>query len=158
MSSPSSERPEEPTFCIDEALGNKVVPRALREAGLKVELLIDHHPRGTFDEDWLADVGRRGWIVLTKDKQMKRRPAEQLAIVRHRVRAFLLTSGEMKAQEMAATLLKAVPGMRRLLVKHPGPFIASVNRSGEVAVVFPPPAGPDPDRRLAGRGRQGRHR
>ena len=142
MSSSSREQPEEPTFCIDEALGNRVVAQALREAGVSVELLIDHHKRGAFDEEWLPDIGRRGWIVLTKDKMMRRRPAEQLAIVKHGVRAFSLTSGEMKAQEMAEVFLKAMPKMKRLLRKHPEPFIAAVTRSGDITLVFPPPAPP----------------
>jgi hypothetical protein len=138
VSSSSSGPPDDPVFCIDEALGRRVVPDALRAAGVRVELLIDHHPRGTADATWLPDVGRRGWIVLTKDKNMRRRPAEQLAIVRNGVRAFSLTSGDLSGPEMAEAFVRAMPGMRRLVRRHPGPFIASVTRSGLVAVVYPP--------------------
>ena len=137
MSSSSRERPDEPVFCIDEALGKRVVPDALRAAGLRVELLIDHHPRGTPDAVWLADVGRRGWVVLTKDKNMRRRPAEQLAIVRNGVRAFSLTSGDLSGPEMADAFVKAMPKIRSLLRRREGPFIASVTRGGTVAVVYP---------------------
>jgi hypothetical protein len=137
VSSSSSGPPEEPTFCIDEALGNRIVAQALREEGHRVELLIDHHARGTPDAVWLEDIGRRGWVVLTKDKRMRKRPAEQVAVVRHAVRAFVLTSGEMGAREMASAFLRAMPGMRRLLAKVDGPFIAAVSRSGEGSVVFP---------------------
>ena len=111
MSSSSSEPPDEPTFCVDEALGKRVVAQALRDAGVRVELLIDHHSPGTPDAEWLADVGRRGWVVLTKDKRMRFRPAEQIAIVKHGVRAFVLTSGEMSAQDMAVAFLEAMPRM-----------------------------------------------
>ncbi len=137
MSSPSSGPPDEPVFCIDEALGKRVVPDALRTAGVRVELLIDHHPRGTADALWLPDIGRRGWVVLTKDKNMKRRPAEQLAVVRNGVRAFSLTTGDLTGPEMADAFLRAMPSIRRLLRRHPGPFIASVTRAGRVEIVYP---------------------
>jgi len=140
VSSSSSGPPDEPVFCIDEALGKRVVPDALRAAGVRVELLIDHHPRGTADATWLADIGRRGWVVLTKDKNMRRRPAEQLAVVKNGVRAFSLTSGDLSGPEMADAFLKAMPRIRSLLRRHPGPFIASVTRSGQLAIVYPPRA------------------
>ncbi|MCG3134125.1 MAG: hypothetical protein HMLKMBBP_01412 [Planctomycetes bacterium] len=141
MSSPPATPPDEPTFCIDEALGGRVVSDALGRAGFHVERLIDHHPPGTEDAVWLADIGRRGWIVLTKVTRMRFRPTEQLAIVRHGVRAFALTGGNMRAAEMAAVFLVAMPAMRRLLAKTPHPFVAALTRSGTVALVYPKSTG-----------------
>ena len=137
MSSPSEKSPDEPVFCIDEALGGTVVASALRAAGHRVERLIDHHPPGTRDAVWLPDIGQRGWVLLTKDKRMRYRPAEILAIVKHGVRAFALTGGNMKASEMADSFLTAVPKMKRILAKTPTPFVASVTKGGDVAIVYP---------------------
>ena len=137
MSEQSGKPPDEPTFCIDEALGGTVVVAALRAAGHRVERLIDHHAPGAQDTVWLADVGRRGWVVLTKDKRMHLRPTEQIAIVKHGVRAFALTGGNMGATEMAASFLAAMPKMKRILAKTPHPFVAAVTKSGDVAVVYP---------------------
>lgn len=137
MSNPSGKPPDEPVFCIDEALGGTIVAAALRAAGLRVERLIDHHASGTEDAVWLPDVGRRGWVVLTKDKRMRFRLTEQIAIVKHGVRAFALTSGNMKATEMAASFLAAVPKMKRLLARTSHPFVAAVTKSGDVALVYP---------------------
>lgn len=48
-------------------------------------------PRQTLDDDWLPVVGRRGLVVITRDKRIRYRPAEKLAWVNHRVRGFVLT-------------------------------------------------------------------
>jgi len=54
-------------FFIDRSLGRKYVAGALRTAGAKVEVHDDHFPQTTPDVEWLAEVGRRGWVVLSKD-------------------------------------------------------------------------------------------
>ena len=56
----------EPVLFLDECLGRTDVPDALRANGARVELLHQHFSLSTADEVWLAEVGRRGWVVLTK--------------------------------------------------------------------------------------------
>lgn len=70
---------------------------------------------------------------------MRFRPAEVLAIVKHGVRAFALTGGNMKASEMAASFLIAMPKMKRVLARTPYPFVAAVTKAGDVTVVYPAP-------------------
>jgi hypothetical protein len=53
------------------------------------------------DEEWLERAGSEDWVVLTKDKRIRRRPAEIDAIRRHRVRAFVLTSGQLTSSQLA---------------------------------------------------------
>jgi hypothetical protein len=53
------------------------------------------------DEEWLAEAGRRGWIVLTKDRRIRRRRAEIEAIARHDVNAFVLARGSLGAVAQA---------------------------------------------------------
>ena len=52
------------------------------------------------DTEWLELCGRRSWIVLAKDKRIRYRPAETEAIRRHRVKAFVLTSGNLTIERM----------------------------------------------------------
>src|SRR5262245_39901932 len=137
VSRPSEKPPDEPVFCTDEALGGNVVVNALRAVGLEVERLTDHHAPGTKDAVWLPDIGKRGWVLLTKDKRMRFRYAEILAIVNHGVRAFVLTGGNMKATDMAQSFLAAMPKMKRILAKTRTPFVASVTRAGDVTIVYP---------------------
>jgi hypothetical protein len=57
------------------------------------------------DVTWLEEAGRRGWVVCVKDAEIRRRPAEQRALVAHGVRAFCLAGGNLPAAEMAARFL-----------------------------------------------------
>ncbi len=124
-----------PAFFIDRCLGDKVLAEALRLRGLTIHIHKDHFPPGAKDEDWLREVGRQGWVVLTKDKMLRYRESEITAFRTARVRAFVLTSGNLKAIDMAEAFVRALPKMRRLLQKKSGPFIAKVTRAGAVAFV-----------------------
>lgn len=68
----STSKPLEPvTFFVDESLDSLSVVSALRDAGASVQRLTDHFPKGTPDEVWLAEAGRNGWVVLTRDKRIR---------------------------------------------------------------------------------------
>lgn len=54
---------------LDHSLGASIVSAQLRASGLRVEVFRDHFPRDSPDSEGLETVGKRGWIVLTKDKQ-----------------------------------------------------------------------------------------
>jgi hypothetical protein len=71
----------EPVLFLDECLGSTDVPRVLREKGIRVEFMRDHFGLSTPDADWLREVGRRGWVVLTKDQRIRRRQAEFQALL-----------------------------------------------------------------------------
>jgi hypothetical protein len=49
------------------------------------------------DVDWLELAGTRGWVVLMKDEKIRYRSVERQALVAHRVRAFCLTRGNLRA-------------------------------------------------------------
>ena len=67
---------DRPTFFVDRSLG-KQVGRRLREAGATVELHDDHFEETTKDSVWTPDVTARGWVILTKDKNIRRRGGER---------------------------------------------------------------------------------
>ena len=60
--------PEPYTFFVDRALGGKVIVGALRDAGHQAEAGDDHFETNAEDAVWLPEIGKRGWILLTKDK------------------------------------------------------------------------------------------
>lgn len=101
----------------------------------------DHFAPDAKDEDWLREVGRRRWVVLTKDKMLRYRETETAALLAAKVRAFVLTSGNLRADEMAEAFVKALPGMRRLLRKVKGPFVARVTRGGKTDLLLAPKKG-----------------
>ncbi len=131
-----SKPPDPSIFFIERSLGSKTVPEALREARLEVEIHDDHFPQNAEDEVWLREVGRRGWIVLTKDQKIRYRPTELNALIIGRVGAFVLTAGDLQGAEMAEIFIKALPKIRRLIEINSPPYIASVTRSGSVSILF----------------------
>ena len=56
----------------------------------------EYFPSDARDEEWLAEVGRRGWVVLTKDTRIRYRTTELAALMRSGVTAFVLTSGNLR--------------------------------------------------------------
>jgi hypothetical protein len=120
-------------FFIDRSLGRKIVAQALREVGETVEIHDDHFAPDAKDEIWLVEVGKRGWIVLTKDDRIRYRATERTALMSAKVKAFVLISSQLQGPEMAAAFVKALPRIKRLIAKHAPPFIGRVSRNGNVS-------------------------
>ncbi len=125
----------DPVLFLDECLGSTDVPEALRAKGIRVELLHEHFALSTSDEDWLTDVGRRGWVVLTKDQRIRRRHAEFQALLAANVAAFVLTSGNLSGPATAAAFVIAYPRMQKALRDYAVPFVAAVDAGGKVKLL-----------------------
>jgi hypothetical protein len=116
-------------------LGQKIIADELRRNSVQVEIHDNHFPQDAPDKDWLSEVGKRGWIVLTKDDRIRYRPMELEAYRSNKVRVFIFGSGEMKAQEMADAFVKALPRIFRVALRRQGPFFARISRRGLVSIL-----------------------
>ena len=129
--SSAKEQPEPIVFYVDECLG-RGVGEALKQAGEEVRFYGEAVPRGARDTDWLARIGEGGWVCLTKDKHIRRRLVERSALLAARVKAFVLTSGNLTGAEMAEVFVRNLPKIRSLAARTKAPFIAKVTRSNVV--------------------------
>ena len=116
---------------LDECLGSTDVPDALRSRGIRVELLRDHFDLATRDTDWLAEVGRRGWVVLTKDQRIRRRRVEFNALLAANVAAFVLTSGNLTGAATGHAFVQAWPKIQKHVRDFSLPFVAAVDARGK---------------------------
>ena len=107
MSTPTDARL---TFFVDRSLGAHDVPDALRTAGALVECHDDHFAPDTPDTAWLAEVGARGWVVLTKDSRIRRHPMELQALLAANVAAFMLTTTDLTGATWVASSPLRSPG------------------------------------------------
>lgn len=123
-------------FFLDKNLGRYDVPDALKSAGYRVEILTDHFEEDTPDTVWAPAVGRRGWIILTNDKEVRRRPLELLALWNANVPAFVLRSGETTGPQNAEAILAAMPSVHQLIMRKPWPFIATISATGSVQMLL----------------------
>jgi hypothetical protein len=122
-----------PTLLLDRSLGRRQVPELFRAAGLRLHTLAEVYgipaDEAVADVEWLARAGREGWTVLMKDERIRYRPAERAALVDHGVMAFRLTSGNLRAADMAGLFLGVVDRLAAACAV-PGPFLYVVSRAG----------------------------
>jgi predicted nuclease of predicted toxin-antitoxin system len=126
---------DRPTFYVDRCVGKGVVG-ALRAAGAQVEAHDDHFPQDEPDESWIPNVAERGWIILTKDKNIRRRAGEREALVIAQARIITLTSGNMTGARMAEIFVQHIEAMEQLANTQPAPFVATLGPGG-MQVVLP---------------------
>jgi hypothetical protein len=113
---------------VDRGLGRYLVPQALREAGLTVVTMAEvfgDREQQVEDDEWLERAGREGWVVFTKDKRIRYRHVEIEAIRLHRVKAFVLASGNLTGQQQAGRLVENLERIRAA-TESPGPFVYAV--------------------------------
>jgi hypothetical protein len=97
----------------------------------------DHFAEDTDDVDWLRQVGSNGWVVLTKDKRIRKREDEREALIDAKVRLFVLSVRQnLRGNEMAQTFIRNISRMERMVRKQPAPFIAGVYQN-EVRLLYP---------------------
>jgi hypothetical protein len=122
-----------PEFFLDRSLGRRQVPDLLRAAGLRLRTLSEVYgvpaDENVTDVDWLERAGVRGWVVLMKDERIRYRPAEREALVSHKVMAFCLTSGNLRAHQMAELYLTSIEQIAAAC-REPGPFLYAVSPHG----------------------------
>jgi len=123
----------EPVFFTDRDLGKKF-PEILRAAGLKVERHVDHFRHDTSDEEWLREIGGRGWIAVTHDGRIRYKPNELATVMQHGV-ALLVVVGHAPYPELAQAFVATQPRILNFIERHEPPYIAKVYRPspGDIA-------------------------
>lgn len=116
---------------------DRSVPRSVADALARIRgdvmWLEPEFPHDTPDEVWLAEAGARGWIVVTRDRRIRTRPAEREAIVRNGVGAFvLLQRRPMSAADVLDVVVANLGAMERCDRETPRPYIFSVSRAAGI--------------------------
>jgi hypothetical protein len=134
---PASSWAAPPEFYTDENAGTRAVRRRLTGLGYVVHSPAElygsrEEALGARDEDWLARVGQRGWVVIGRDVKIYERPAELAAYLAAGVHVFLLP-GEAKVAQLVELIEVSLadictyasgrkPGTWRLTLSGPAPF------------------------------------
>lgn len=85
----------------------------------------------TPDDEWLRHAGRNGWVVIMRDKRVRRRPRERQALVDHGVTAFCLTgAGNYTSWRILELLVRSWARMEEVVATKPAPFIYSITQEG----------------------------
>ena len=97
---------------VDRCLGKNLLPEALR----KLPNLIVHVPK----------VAAKGWVILTKDKDIRHRKLELDAVLNNEAYMLTFGHGDYTAQEMAEAFTLALPKIRRAVGGYFPPLIARI--------------------------------
>jgi len=83
----------------------------------------------TPDEEWIAEVSRRGWLIMTRDSAIQDFRAEIAAVRDHGAKMIALAGQE--AKNTWAQLEIVMCQWRRIeeLIETPGPYIYSATRT-----------------------------
>jgi predicted nuclease of predicted toxin-antitoxin system len=118
-SSPRKNQPhEELIFFIDRCLGKDAVAGALAAAGVNVRVHDDLYAQDTKDTTWLAEIGQKQWIMLTKDSKIKDNKLERDAVINAKAKLFTLTSKHMSGEDMAILFVKSINKIAKFALKQ----------------------------------------
>ena len=114
--------PRELVFFTDRDLGRQF-PALLRAAGVRLERHDDHFGSDTPDEEWIGEIGRRGWIAVSRDARIRYSPLALSVLMESGTQLFVLV-GKLTTAEAAETFLKWRERIVETVVSERGPFIA----------------------------------
>jgi predicted nuclease of predicted toxin-antitoxin system len=136
---------DRPKFFVDRCLGKKVGIR-LREIGVTVVFHDDQFPQTAKDSEWIPVVTASGWVILTKDKNIRRVGGEREDVLKAGARIFTLTSGNMSGQQMADMFIRNIDEIERIANASTPPFVYIVRENGcepiQITPIVTPPQTP----------------
>lgn len=111
---------------------------ALKVAGIKFTPHHEHFEPACPDVDWLPEVGKNGWVVVTRDKNIRRKPNELQAFKENKVLAIVLSSGsssQASAADTAELLLRLLPKLMRKIGASKPPVMLNVTLMGTISQI-----------------------
>ena len=116
-------------FFFDENLGLRLSD-GLKAFGEDTCHVLEYFERGTADEVWLQYIGEQGWLLITVDKRIRRRPLEKDALKKNHVGAFFLGGKSMSRWDRIRQIVRAWHRMTEIAEKEKRPFAYQVNYHG----------------------------
>jgi len=116
-------------FLIDNNLSPQLAA-GMKAFGEDVVHLKDIFPQDVEDTLLLARVGSEGWCLVTRDRKIRYRPAESMAIREHSVGAFFMGGKNLKRWQLIQQIVRNWPRMKELAAKTTRPFAFRVPPKG----------------------------
>jgi hypothetical protein len=118
-------------FFFDENMPAKVAAALQALGTCEARHLLDHLPRGTPDEDVFEFLAEKGWILITQDIHIRRRPHQREALMASGVGAFFLTGRRQRSvEQMMVFLLERLPEITYYADHHSPPYLVGVPDRG----------------------------
>jgi predicted nuclease of predicted toxin-antitoxin system len=115
---------------IDCSLPRSLADR-LKEERDDIIWLGDLFDLDTPDETWLAEAGSKGWLVITHDKRIRKRPDERRVLLESGVGCFILVYKQnLKREEIYELVISVLDKMEENFASTSRPFIYTVDKKG----------------------------
>ena len=111
-----------------------MVPDALRSEGISCEVHDDHLPIDAPDEDWIALAGQKGWIAITKDKNIRHRHAQLASTRKYATRTVVIRVKIATGELIAQVLIKNRNRIFQLYSSDNSPLVVGIDRNGNIKV------------------------
>ena len=123
-------------FFIDNNLG-KALAEGMTGFGEDVVHLQDHFDANADDSEWLAQIGSKGWFLITRDDRIRYNPHEKRALKENEVGAFFLGGKNRRRCDLIQQLVRNWPLMKKFAEDTDRPFAVHVPPSGAKLKVLP---------------------
>jgi hypothetical protein len=126
--------PDALVYYLDANLDGPELVGRLRQAGMPCERHRDHFAPDAEDEAWIPAIAARGWVIVTRDFAIKRRPNERAAWSTAQATVVMVRGERLSAEDMAKLLLAAHAQGRldNYLAKRAPPMIVYLNADGRL--------------------------
>lgn len=89
----------------------------------------------TPDDEWLASVSQKGWVVISHDKRFHMDSLALEAVRQHNARVFYLCGGSLKTWDKLRIFSQTFIRMDALIKKQKAPYIYQVSYANRVTRV-----------------------
>lgn len=121
-----------PLLFIDRCAWSRKLDEALKAADIPHIAHRERFADDCPDEEWLTVAGREGWIVLTRDQAIRRKPNELKAFREAKLIMFALASGNASAENTARLVVELYPRILRKAHAVKPPAMFSVTLAGGI--------------------------
>ncbi len=92
----------------------------------------DHLPQDATDETWLRYIGKKGWIAIGRDKNIRYRGPEKAALIQANACLIVIRAKNITAVDVAVLIMRHINRIYRFINKNNAPFIAGITRDGKI--------------------------
>jgi hypothetical protein len=120
------------TFFFDENIPLGIVV-ALRALNHHVAHAYEHGMKGALDPAVFEFVAAKGWVLVTRDKKIRRKPHERFAYLAAGIGIFIYTgSAERTLDEQMVHILRTMPEIEKLANRTGPPYIYGISDQGKI--------------------------
>ncbi|HEX6038795.1 DUF5615 family PIN-like protein [Longimicrobium sp.] len=121
------------TFFLDENMPRRLAAALREQLGENATHLYDHFGRtGVLDPEVLRFVGERGWLLVSRDRKIMRRPHERSVIEQMGIGAFFLKDSLDDLCSITRAIVHNWPEMKRYARTRERPFALLLRERGIV--------------------------